>query len=91
MEDPYYYEETVVKDLRDGEAYRNNNYFKEHPDATPILMFTDELEAVNPLMSARGIHKLLCMYYTTMDIQPQYRSQIKSVQLVSLFPSRLLK
>ena len=44
MEDPYFYQEGVIQDVRDGESYRSNKFFKENPSAVPLILFQDELE-----------------------------------------------
>ena len=49
-EDPYFFDEGLVKDIRDGEAFRNNEFFKKNPDAVSFLMFQDELEGLAPAM-----------------------------------------
>ena len=47
-EDPYYYEEGHIKDIRDGEVFRNNEFFQRNPEAVPLLTFQDELEGQGP-------------------------------------------
>ena len=44
MEDPYYHQEGLIQDVRDGESYHTNNFFKENPLAVPLILFQDELE-----------------------------------------------
>ena len=44
VDDPYYPESGVCKDVRDGEFFKSNKFFQENPEAVPILMFQDELE-----------------------------------------------
>ena len=89
--DPYFYEEGVIKDVRDGSCYRENPFFSNNPDAVPIVLFQDELELANPLGSGKIKHKILCSYFTTLDIQPALRSKVNSIQLVSLVLSRFWK
>ncbi|XP_064462995.1 uncharacterized protein LOC135373883 [Ornithodoros turicata] len=47
-----------------------------------ILLYTDELEIVNPLGSKRGVHKLYVVYFSVLNIHPQFRSKIKHLHLV---------
>ena len=42
--DPYHHEEGLVQDVRDGEGYRNNTFFSQHPESVGIILFQDELE-----------------------------------------------
>ena len=88
QEDPYFHEEDVYKDSRDGTHYRENPFFIENPDAVPLLVFQDELEIANPLGAAKTKHKINCTYYSSMEIQAPLRSKVSSIQLVSLVLSR---
>ena len=82
-EDPYFHEDGVVKDVRDGSWFRENEFFVNNPDAVPLVMFQDELELCNPLGSGKTRHKILCSYFTSLDIQPALRSKVNSIQLGS--------
>ena len=42
--DPYFHVPGIVKDVRDGRNLRSNTFFKENPEAIPLLLFQDELE-----------------------------------------------
>ena len=83
LEDPYHYEDDVIKDTRDGSTLKQNLFFQENPDAVPLVMFIDELEVANPLGAAKTKHKINCSYLTTLTVQPPLRSKVKSIQLVS--------
>ena len=86
--DPYFHEPGVIKDVKDGENYRNNEFFKNNPTAVPIILFMDELEVVNPLGAGKSKHKIQCTYWTTLDVIPALRCKVKSIQLCSLVLSR---
>ena len=88
LSDAYFHEENVIKDCRDGLIFRENEFFKTNPTAIPLLLFTDELEVANPLGAGKTKHKVQCTYYTTLDVIPQLRSRVKSIQLCSLVLSR---
>ena len=90
-EDPYYHDEMIVRDVRDGHYFRNNAFFQKNHDAVPLMLFQDELEVVNPLGSGKTKHKINCTYYTTYDIQGPLRSKTRSIQLVSLVSSKIWK
>lgn len=77
----------ILKDYTDGLIYR------EHlrallPEGSAhtilILLYTDEIDVVNPLGATRGIHKLLAVYCSLLNIHPKYRSQLHSIYLVML-------
>ena len=44
LNDPYYYDPNVIKDVRDGECFRRSVFFNQHPEAVPLIVFIDELE-----------------------------------------------
>ena len=84
-EDPYFHEEGLIKDIRDGSDFRQNEFFLSNPSAIPLLLFVDELEVANPLWAGKVRHKINCTYYSHTNIQLQLRSMVTSVQLISLF------
>ena len=58
LADDYFQEDSVYKDVRDGENFKANQFFTRNPEAVPILMFQDELEVANPLGSGKTKHKI---------------------------------
>ena len=82
QDDVYFPEEATYKDVRDGEHFKSNKFFKSNPEALPILLFQDELEIANPLGSSKCKHKINATYLTTYEVQSALRSKIKSVQLI---------
>ena len=86
--DPYFHEHGIIKDIRDGEVYRGSQFWNDNPEAEGLILFSDELEVVNPLGAAKTKHRLNMSYYTLVNMQPQLRTKVKSVQLVSIVPSR---
>ena len=58
LNDPYFPESQVYKDVRDGENFKRNEFFRQNPDAVPIMLFQDELEVANPLGSGKMKHKI---------------------------------
>ena len=91
VDDPYYFDENVIKDIRDGDCFLTNTFFKENPQAVPLLVFVDELEICNPLGAGKTKHKINCSYVTNLEVQPALRSKVKSIQLVSLCLSKVWK
>ena len=89
--DPHYYEEDVIKDVRDGSCFQSNKFFTENPEAVPLLLFIDELEVCNPLGAGKTKHKINCSYFSTLHIQSALRSKVNSIQLVSLVTSKVWK
>ena len=89
--DPYFHDENLIQDVRDGECYRGNIFFKENPEAVPLILFIDELEVCNPLGAGKTKHKINCSYFSTLQVQPALRSKVNSIQLVSLVKSKVWK
>lgn len=58
----------VLRDIKDGDAYRSNPFFQENPDALGIILYSDEVEICNPLGAAKGVHKILNIYMTLAEI-----------------------
>ncbi|CAN7999370.1 unnamed protein product [Ixodes hexagonus] len=49
-----------------------------------ILLYSDEVEICNPLGPKRGVHKLLAVYFTLLNLHPRHRSQLRFIYLVLL-------
>ena len=91
LSDPYFHDEQLVQDVRDGDCFRGNKYFSDNPDAVPLILFADELEVCNPLGAGKTKHKINCTYFSTFQIQPALRSKVNPIQLVSLVTSKVWK
>ena len=81
----------VLRDVKDGSAYRNIEYFKRNPDAMCAIFYSDALEVVNPLASARGRHKVVQIFYTLGDIPKDQRSQTDRMQVAMIVREKLIK
>lgn len=71
-------------------TFREGAIYKKHVSDIPpnsnqrlihLLLYTDELEIANPLGAARGVHKLLTVYYSVLNEDAVYRSQLKMLHL----------
>ncbi|XP_064483298.1 uncharacterized protein LOC135396201 [Ornithodoros turicata] len=49
-----------------------------------LLLYTDELEIVNPLGAARGKYKIVCVYFSVLNLHPKYRSELQYIHLILL-------
>jgi hypothetical protein len=81
----------VMYDICDGSIYRNDEYFKEHPDALVLILYHDELEVCNPLGSKAGTHKVDMFYYTVANFGPKFRSKVAAVRLLAIANANLVK
>ena len=66
-DDDYFFDENVIKDVRDGDCFQTNDFFQQNPGAVPLLVFVDELEICNPLGAGKTKHKLNCTYFSTLS------------------------
>jgi hypothetical protein len=83
--------ENILKDVRDGIAYKQNLYFRENPDALAIMMYSDGVELTNPLSSGKGKHKIVQLFWTLCEIPRHQRSAIDKIQVGLIFKEKLLK
>ena len=61
--------------------YASHPLFSQDPCALQLVVYYDELEICNPLGSHIKRHKLGIVFYTLANIAPQYRSQLKMINL----------
>ena len=80
-----------IIDMKDGSIYKRSDYFQSNPDAYSILMYSDAVELKNPLGAARGVYKIVQVFYTLADIPKAQRSQVDRLQLVMVFREKLLQ
>lgn len=74
----------VLFDVMDGYIYKNNPLFKSSQNSLGLILFQDSFEIVNPLGSARKKYKLVGVYFTLVNFNPSYRSNIDNIQLLIL-------
>ena len=81
-----------LHDLKDGSLYNTDSYFQENPEAYAMILYSDGVEIKNPLgAAARGVYKILQVFYTLCEVDKSQRSQIDRLQLVMVFREKLLK
>lgn len=75
-------EDGFMYDICDG------SYVAHHPqlqgDSIQILMYTDDIEIVNPVGSHVKKHKLSMFYWSLANIQPAYRSKLSAINLLAI-------
>lgn len=76
----------VYADFTDGLLFQDfRDLIAEGVQYTIFLMlYSDEVEICNPLGAKRGVHKLLAVYFTLLNLHPRHRSQLRSIYLVLL-------
>ena len=68
----------LIRDIKDGRAYKNNPFFIKHPDAFTILLYSDAIEINNPLGAKKGVNKLVNIYWTLAEIPKHLRSRTEN-------------
>ena len=81
----------VLRDFRDGSAFRESPFFKDNPGAYAAHFYSDGVELSNPLGAAKGRHKIVQMFYNLCQIPRNQRSQIDRIQLCMVFKKKLVK
>ncbi|KAM7313527.1 uncharacterized protein ISCGN_003389 [Ixodes scapularis] len=79
-------EPEVYRSFSDGLLFQD--FMSLIPDGAQytifILLYSDEVEICNPLGPKRGMHKLLAVYFTLLNLHPRHRSQLRFIYLVLL-------
>ena len=83
--------DSVLRDVKDGLMYKNNQYFIDNPEALTILLYSDGVELVNPLGAGRGKHKVIQIFLTFGEIPKNQRSKIDRIQLVAIVKEKVAK
>lgn len=79
------------------EDFCDGNVFKEHPlfscdsKALQIICYYDELEVANPLGAYVKKHKVGVGFFTLGNIQPKYRSRLRSVNLTFVCKAEIVE
>ena len=81
----------LLEDVRDGNAYKSNVFFRDNPEALAIMMYSDGVELTNPLSSGKGKHKIVQLFWTLCEIPRFQRSAIDRLQLGLVFKEKLLR
>lgn len=74
----------ILSDFCDGSKFKAHPMFNSNANALQVIAYYDELEVVNPIGSYIKKHKLGCMFYFLANVRPQYRSTLKSIQLLAV-------
>ena len=81
----------VLRDFRDGSAFKESDYFKDNPGAYASHFYSDAVELTNPLGASKGRHKIVQVFYTLCQIPKSQRSQIDRIQVCMIFKEKLIK
>lgn len=79
-----------LRDFCDGSFYKNHLLFSSNSSALQIMMYFDEFDVCDPLGSKSSKHKIGAFYWMLGNLDPKYRSVLRSLQLAIICPSRYL-
>jgi len=80
----------TVSDFTCGQKYKSNIFFSL-PNTIQILLYIDDFTLTNPLGTTARKNKLCALYFTLGNLPYNLRSKLYTIQLISLFPSFILK
>jgi hypothetical protein len=83
---------TQLLDIWDGRAVLENPVFiRQEGQVLGIQVYYDEVELANALGTAAGRNKTGFFYWSLMNLPPEWRSNLRSIQLLAIVNSDLLK
>lgn len=83
---------TVYADVWDGTYIKSNPlYIQHHGRVLGVQIYTDDVELANPLGSKKGKHKVSVFYWSLLNLPPQCRSSLQSINLLGVVNSDLLR
>ncbi len=74
----------VFTDLYDGQNFKCHQFFNENPESLKLILYQDSFEIVNPLGSAKKMHKVLAFYISLANLPIHLRSNTDNMFLVLL-------
>lgn len=89
VDNPRPKEEKVFKTVTDGHYYRNHSVYLYDHKALSIMIYYDDVEYCNPLVSKT--HKLAMFYWVLLNIYPEFRSSLRVHNLLAVTKTSNLK
>lgn len=82
----------LYRDIWDGNIIKTNPVFlKCNGSVLGFQIYFDEVETANPLGSKKGKHKMAVFYWVLMNLLPEQRSHLRSIQLLGIVNASVLK
>ena len=81
----------IMSDICDASYVQTHPVHSRNKNALQIVLNTDELELTNPLGTHTKKHKIVMFYAMFANIQPAFRSQLSTIQLVAIAKSAHVK
>lgn len=80
---------TLLIDFVDGTVVQQHELFSFDHQSLKIILYYDDLEITNEQTKRK--HKLSLFYFQLANIYPEYRSKLKSINLLAIVEYRYLK
>lgn len=77
-------------EVSDGEVCRGNPVFMKQ-NVLVFQIYSDKVELADSLGSKKGKHKVVLFYWSLLNLPHQWRSKLKSIQLLGVTNAKLLK
>ena len=77
-------------DITDGKLYLSNKVF-QLDESIAIVLYMDAFEPLNPLGPAKGLYKMMGVYYSLVNIDNFRRSSVDQMQLLMMCTEKDLK
>lgn len=74
----------TIASYKDGESFKENPFFQQHPTAYRIQLYQDDLVVNNPLGSKVHAHKISAIYYVLQNLPPYLNSFLGGIHVLNL-------
>jgi hypothetical protein len=86
------FNEEVISDCFDGNIFRDHPVLSRYAKLLLPIFYVDDIEVCNMACSKTKTHKVCMLYWTLGNIPPQFRSSLKSINLLGIIkPSHVKK
>lgn len=68
----------------DSQEFKSHSLFRQYPKALRILLYSDDIELVNPIGAKTGIHKLTMFYFKILNFPPYFNAKVENVFLLAI-------
>ena len=83
------YGSSLLCDFNDGTVVQSHELFSVDPQSLKIILYNDDVEVTNEHTKRK--HKLAMFYFQLANLYPEYRSKLKSINLVAIVENQYLK
>lgn len=80
---------SLMRDFKDGTVVQSHELFSTDPQSWKSVLYYDDVEITNEHTKRK--HKLAMFYFQLASLYPEYRSKLKSINLVAIVEYQYLK